>query len=413
MDGDDAIFFADPRGVHIVGSTEEPRLLVLPEPAWVKSVVAGPHGDFWVGTDTAVFHFQPDGIPPETVIVHGEKTLLYGEDLALQVLGVERFGSRAGTGNFNVAVQLDDQPWREFQPLRDGRVNVGGLTTGDHVVRVRVQDQGLDVDPTPAVWSFRLNPIPLQERGWFQPLVAGTLLTVLLLAILGLVARRREREQRTKKQELEHDILKISEREQRRIGRDLHDSLGQRLTSISFQCEALRGMIKRADASSPQRVLEIGAAVREAISETRVLAHALYPAEVDRGDLEMALGNLVSSINRGFGGACIYHHRWSPSALGREDALNVYRLVQEALGNAIRHAGAKRLDVELRRDDGEWIIEVRDDGHGFDTRDPAEGLGLQIMRYRADLLGGNLTVDSHPDSGTTIRCALKIEDKEP
>ena len=70
------------------------------------------------------------------------------------------------------------------------------------------------------------------------------------------------------------------------------------------------------------------------------------------------------------------------------------------------------LHTPKRREDGEWIIEVRDDGRGFDPRDPAEGLGLQIMRYRADLLGGNLTVDSDPDSGTTVRCALKIESEE-
>jgi signal transduction histidine kinase len=331
----------------------------------------------------------------------------------LQVRGVERFKPLDRLGDFSVSVRLDNQPWGEFEPLSRGTVTVSNLTTGDHVVRVRVQDQGLDVDETPAVWQFRLHPVPLQDRSWFQPLVVAILLTVLTLAGLSVAAYRRELGQRRRKQELEHEILEISEREQRRIGQDLHDGLGQRLTSISFQCEAARGMLKTSDAHSSQRLREIGAAVRAAIAETRTLAHALYPAEVDSGDLKLALGYLVGSIDRGFDGECTYHHHWSPVVLSREDALNVYRLVQEALGNAIRHSGAATLHVESRRDDGQWIIEVRDDGCGFDTENPAgRGLGLQIMRYRADLIGGSLIVVSRPDGGTTIRCVLRIEGEE-
>jgi signal transduction histidine kinase len=413
--GDDALFFTHPRGVYVAarGSTLAPRLLALPEPTWVESIVSGLEGDLWIGSSTEVLHYTPDGIPPETVIVYGEKDIRYGEDLVLQVRGVERFKPLDRLGDFNVSVQLDDQPWGEFEPLSRGTVTVSNLTTGDHIVRVRVQDQGLDVDETPAAWHFRLHPVPLQDRSWFQPLVVAILLTVLTLGGLSVAAYRRELEQRRRKQELEHEILEVSEREQRRIGQDLHDGLGQRLTSISFQCEALRGMLKTSDAFSSQRLREIGTAVRAAIAETRTLAHALYPAEVDSGDLQLALGHLVGSVDRGFDGKCTYHHHWSPVVLSREDALNVYRLVQEALGNAIRHSGATTLHVESRRDDGQWILEVRDDGCGFDIENTAgRGLGLQIMRYRADLVGGSLIVVSHPGAGTTIRCVLRIGGKE-
>jgi len=409
---DGVLFFTHPKGVYFVvrGSPRAPRLLVLPEAARVNSLVPTSQGDVWVGAGTRVFHYRPDGITPETVIAHGKKDISYGEDLILDVRGVERFKSLARPGNMNVAVQLDDQPWGEFEPLSNGRVTIDNLAIGDHVVHVRVQDQGLDIDQAPASWRFRLNPVPLQARSWFQPLVIGVTLTVLLLAGLIVVTRRREVRQRLRKQELEHEILGISEREQRRIGRDLHDGLGQRLTSISFQCEALRGMVKRGDIPSSQRVTEIGAEVRRAISETRVLAHALYPAEIDRDDLKVALSHLVASIDRGFGGTCTHRHHWSPGDLNRQDSLNVYRLVQEALSNAIRHSGAATLYVESRRDNGEWIIEVRDDGCGFDTGNSAgAGLGLQIMRYRADRIGGRLTVESSPGGGTTVRCALQLD----
>jgi len=412
---DSALFFSHPRGVFIAarGSTERPRLIAFPEPTSVESIVPGPEGSLWFGVSTNVFRYTPDGIPPETVIVRGEKNIRHGEDLVLRIRGVERFKPVERQRDFNVSVRLDDRPWGEFEPLAEGTITLSELTPGDHVVQVRVQDQGLDIDPTPAVWKFRLHPVPLQDRRWFQPLVIGVVLTVLLLTGLSLASRWRELQQRRRKQELEHEILEISEREQRRIGQDLHDGLGQRLTSISFQCEALRGMLKTSDADSSERLREIGAAVRTAISETRALSHALYPAEVDSGELEPALQNLVGSVGRGFDGSCTFRHVWSPAVLDRGDVLNTYRLVQEALGNAIRHSGATALQVESRREDGDWIVEVRDDGCGFDTRAPGgKGLGLQIMRYRAELIGGGLDVSSSPGSGTTIRFALPLEGRK-
>jgi two-component system CheB/CheR fusion protein len=228
----------------------------------------------------------------------------------------------------------------------------------------------------------------------------------LVLAILSVVARRREHAQRMRKHELEREILHISEREQRRIGQDLHDGLGQRLTSISFQCKALSRLL---DSPASERAAEIGTEVRTAISETRALAHALYPAEIDREDLDTALGYLVDSIDRTFEGTCEYRHEWMPDDLDREDALNVYRLVQEALANAVRHAAAATLHVESRRDGTAWVVEVRDDGRGFHPAHPAgRGLGLQIMRYRAELIGGALSVSSRIGSGTTVRCRVPL-----
>ena len=93
-----------------------------------------------------------------------------------------------------------------------------------------------------------------------------------------------------------------------------------------------------------------------------------------------------------------------------EDALHVYRMVQEALGNAIRHARAKTIGVELRRDAGQWVVEVRDDGCGFNPKTPSAGLGQQIMRYRADRVGGSLSVDSTSGVGTTIRCVVPTDE---
>jgi signal transduction histidine kinase len=413
-DTNDSLFFNDSRGVHFVAgdSAAPPRLLTLPEPGRVTALVAGERSDFWLATRERVYHYRPDGIPPETVIASGDRHVVYGEPLVLKVRGVERFVPRTELRDFSVAVRVDDQSWGDFEPLADGSVSVGGLNVGDHVVQVRVRDQGLHVDPTPAVWDFRLHPIPLQHRSWFQPLAVGIFLTVLLLAVLSIVSRQREIGHRKKTLEAEHELLQISERERRRIGRDLHDSLGQRLTGISFQCEAMRGSLAKGRESASQQAGEIGAAVRGAIAETRRMAYALYPPQIDRGSVEEALGSLVASTGQGFDGPCKFHYRWSPAKLSQESALHVYRLVQEALVNAIRHAAATKLDVESRRDDGHWVVEVRDDGCGFDPKQPSvSGLGLRTMRYRADVMGGRLRVESAPGAGTTIRCRVRVEDE--
>jgi len=408
-DAADKIVFAHSGGVSTVtyGSADAPKLLAVPEAIRLTVIVPGPDDDLWFGTDEHTLHYRPDGIPPETVIVHGGDEVRNNEDLVLRVRGVERFKPLSRSAYFNVAVQLDDKPWGEFRPLSDGWVAVDAATTGDHVVRVRVQDQGGDIDPTPAEWYFRTHPVPLQDRAWFLPALGAVVLTFLVLAGANIVAGRREMRQRRMKQELEHEILGISEREQRRIGRDLHDGLGQRLTAISFQCHGLRKSLTHGDPPSSERVKEIEDAVRDTIADTRVLAHALYPADLDREDLETVIGNLVSAAGRGFDGTCTYHHRWTPNGLSRTDKLNVYRIVQEALNNAIRHADADTIDVELKGNDGQWSVEVRDNGCGFDTGQASGGLGLRIMRYRADQLGGNLMIDSRPARGATVRCEVR------
>jgi ligand-binding sensor domain-containing protein/two-component sensor histidine kinase len=410
-DAADKIVFAHSGGVSTVtyGSADAPQLLAVPEAIRFTAVVPGPDDDLWFGTDEAALHYHPDGIPPETVIVHGGDEVRDNEDLVLQVRGVERFKPSSRSAHFNVAVQLDDRPWGEFRPLSDGRVAIGAAATGDHVVRVRVQDQGGDIDPTPAEWHFRTHPVPLQDRGWFLPALGAVVLTFLILAGGIIITSRREMRQRRMKQELEHEILGISEREQRRIGRDLHDGLGQRLTAISFQCHGLRKSLSHDAPSSSERLKEIEGAVRDTIADTRVLAHALYPADLDREDLETVIGNLVSAADRGFDGTCTYHHRWTPNGLSRTDKLNVYRIVQEALSNAMRHADANTIDVELSGDDGHWFVEVRDNGRGFDAEHASGGVGLRIMRYRADQLGGSLVIDSRPARGATVRCEVRID----
>jgi signal transduction histidine kinase/ligand-binding sensor domain-containing protein len=410
-DGGDLLFFGDTRGIQIITGENLAalRLLTLPEPATISTVVAGPDGDFWLGDSRRTIHYLPDGIPPDTVLGQQEQTIVEGHGLVLQVGGVERFVPRDQSRPLDVAIRLDDRPWGEFEPLLDETITITGLGVGDHVVHARLRDQGLDIDPTPAALQFRVYPIPLQERSWFRAAALGIFMTVLFLALLSVVSRQREIHQRRKRRELERELLQISEREQRRIGRDLHDGLGQRLTGISYQCEALRGMILRDADGTPQQTDEIGASVREAISETRALAHALYPPEIDQGNLDIAIRRLVETTDRGFEGSCIFQHRWSPDALSRKKALNIYRLTQEALSNAVRHAQATKIEVVSRQDDRTWIVEVSDNGRGFDALKPSSpGLGLQIMRYRANLIGGRLEVTSRRGKGTKVRCSLRM-----
>ena len=127
------------------------------------------------------------------------------------------------------------------------------------------------------------------------------------------------------------------------------------------------------------------------------------------GEYQQQAFDLMTSAAKGFAGRCTYRHHGSSEGPSREQALNLYRTVQEALSNAMRHAGAETIDVELRSDGRKWVVEVRDDGRGFDTERPSGGMGMQIMRYRADLIGGELVVDSRLGEGTTVRCEVEVD----
>ena len=207
---------------------------------------------------------------------------------------------------------------------------------------------------------------------------------------------------------LEEELLKASSREQQRIGQDLHDSLCQQLAGIEFQNSVLvQQLSKKPEAQA--EAARIGELIRNATKQARALARGLSPVEIEPNGLMAALNNLAINATNLFRVQCSFECPQPVLLENRTSATHLYRIAQEAIGNAVKHGQAKTVVIILKRVDGELILTVKDDGVGFSQDGRAiEGMGLRIMEYRADMIGAMLRIDSLKGEGTTVACRLRL-----
>ncbi|HEY5943560.1 MAG TPA: sensor histidine kinase [Solirubrobacterales bacterium] len=194
--------------------------------------------------------------------------------------------------------------------------------------------------------------------------------------------------------------LHAQEEERARVARDLHDEVNQSLTGLLLRLEAAR------EAAPPELEAEIAetkSLANQAMRELLSLARQLRPTALDDLGLAAAIGGQVEQLGRGEIEARL-EAEGDFSDLGDDQQLVVYRVAQEALNNAARHSEATRIEVRLRRAEGGVVVlEVTDDGRGFAFDESERGLGIGGMRERALLVGAELTIESRPDAGTTVR----------
>ena len=206
--------------------------------------------------------------------------------------------------------------------------------------------------------------------------------------------------------ESEKQILSISEAERQRLGADLHDNLGQQLTAIELLCHSLREDLR----SQPNLEAQMGQICRflqEAVGQTRQLARGLMPVPLDGGGLADGLAEMVRRMNQGPARCdfiCV-----SPVAIPDNAVANhLFRIAQEAVNNAMKHAKAKQVVVTLSQHHGDVLLQIDDDGQGFPkSKDAASGLGLQIMRHRANVIGATLETRSIHGKGLRVTCTLR------
>jgi two-component system sensor histidine kinase UhpB len=199
--------------------------------------------------------------------------------------------------------------------------------------------------------------------------------------------------------------LRAQEEERARVARDLHDEVNQSLTGLLLRLEAAR------EAAPPELEAELAetkALANQAMGELLSLARQLRPTALDDLGLAAAIEGQVDRLGGEIKTGLAVEGDFS--GLDDDAQLVVYRVAQEALSNAARHSGAGRVEVRLRRTEaGGVLLEVADDGRGFAFDESERGLGIGGMRERALLIGAELTIESRPDSGTTVRLAVPGE----
>jgi PAS domain S-box-containing protein len=212
----------------------------------------------------------------------------------------------------------------------------------------------------------------------------------------------------TERKYLERQVLEISMKEQQRIGRDLHDDLGQILTGTGFLCESLVRKLSNKSIPEAEDARGVFALINEAKDHTRMLSRGLSPMEIDSGGIIAALERFARTVESIYSVSFILH--CDPSITINDSMVETqfHYIVQESVNNAIKHGKAGRITVSLKRIRGKIHISIRDDGIGIPADiDSHKGMGLRIMQYRANAIGASIKIVKNRGKGTTVTCVWR------
>ena len=218
----------------------------------------------------------------------------------------------------------------------------------------------------------------------------------------------------TERRRLEAEILRATETERQRIGRDLHDSLGQSLTAIGYLADALREDLARRKRPEAREVQKLEKLIDQTAAGAHGLARGLLLADLKRGGLAAALQELAFHTRERFGLACRYTGPVRIPKLGPEVASQLYRIAQEAATNAAKHGKRTKIEIRLAREPDGLRLSVQDTGPGLPARRArSAGIGMDIMRYRASMIGADFWIDSAKGKGTTVNCRVPGPKRRP
>jgi signal transduction histidine kinase len=323
-----------------------------------------------------------DSMGDGVVVIGGNGRVLAFNPAAEKLLGGNPLGGDALQWVKEVESHLLDGVTTETEKSNPLRLAVAGRLSGNHEISLHRADEE-------ETKLLDLTALPLVAR---QGKAAGV-----VMVIADQTARRT----------LEKRIAEASEREQRRIGQDLHDGVCQHLVGVAFAAGSLQSTLEsRALDADAAAAGEIASLINEAISEARNLAHGLYPAGLEEG-IEIALRTLASTTQERTGIVCTARIANGNAVVDSVSSVHLYRIAQECVSNACRHGEAETITISLEHQSGHLQLVVADDGKGMDTSSTANcGIGLNLMRHRASLMGGTLEIESHAGQGARIICNL-------
>lgn len=217
-------------------------------------------------------------------------------------------------------------------------------------------------------------------------------------------------EEITQRARLEREIIKISEQEQQRIGQELHDGVGQELTGLSYLATSLLQKLRGKSLAESETAEELARGIPRVLGQLRSMVRGLVPLEIDAEDLKPALDSLLSSVEEQLEIVCRFETDRRARVRHDETAVQVYRIAQEAVANAIRHGKASEITVSLKPKEDQIELTVRDNGVGIQANaQTTNGCGLRIMRHRAQVIGGTLKVHGMDEGGTLVTCEFPQE----
>ena len=219
-------------------------------------------------------------------------------------------------------------------------------------------------------------------------------------------ALRREVAER---QRLDREIARVADRERRRLGQELHDSLGQHLTGTALAAQVLKEKLALRSAPEAPQAEKVVDYIEQGIELTRNLARGFFSPELEAEGLIVGLQSLADNIRERFRIDCVFDGQESVPVRDSAVATQLYRIAQEAAINSAKHAAARRITIRLAMNGRQLTLSVIDDGIGFPDRLPnPQGLGLRLMRHGAELVGASFEIRRNRGRGTIATCKLGI-----
>jgi len=223
---------------------------------------------------------------------------------------------------------------------------------------------------------------------------------------------RKLRSEIAERKKLQKELMEISEKEQQRIGQDLHDHILQQIGGIIFMSQALHDRLLQENVSRAEDMARIIQHLNLSLKHARGLSRGLYPI-IEQSGLKVALEDLAISMQELFRITIHLDYDGKISRIHNPTAIHIFRIIQEALNNAIKHGHAGNLHISLKKKLDEIHLTIMDDGKGFPQKPNRRGMGLNIMRYRASIIGASFSLETDKNSGTTIVCKLKTSHIQP
>ncbi|MGA2265126.1 MAG: response regulator [Phycisphaerae bacterium] len=204
----------------------------------------------------------------------------------------------------------------------------------------------------------------------------------------------------------EREVLRATESEQHRLGRDLHDSLGQNLTGLSLLAEGVAAVLRTALPEKVDLAAQMVALAKNAVEQVRAISKGLNPVGLGQGGLVAGLVELAKTVQAQSGIVCECRCDKSVEIEDAMLAMHLYRIAQEAANNAVKHSRAKHIRITLKGRGAQVFLEVRDDGVGMGRQANKQGMGMRIMKYRASVMNGTLKVRSRRGRGAVVLCSM-------
>ncbi|ADE12396.1 histidine kinase [Sideroxydans lithotrophicus] len=309
----------------------------------------------------------------------------------------------------------NDFPVLRIEPWEDSRFASLSRVQDDidpHIILSKViPEYGIKIHVDTDIAEFHILN---RDKLWFAVLLgmAGSILILIASGTYLYVDSLKTAEIALKRASIaERRIINVTEETQERIGRELHDDLGQQLTGTAFRAELLSQDLKKQGNPEYQEAAKITTMINEAIDKTRNLAQGLYPVELKGAGLHAMLAQIAANVVSIYHIECELIGEAESSISNQHVLINLFRITQEAVNNAIKHSGATRITLRMAETPQRMELEIADNGCGISKRaaaDSNKGLGMHTMYYRASLLGAAFHIAERPEGGTSVTVVLPM-----